>query len=60
MLVPIHCSICPECKIFEFKMNKKPRKAKELYFGIHIYSNPEIDEGDLIKIRLDVMKYYGM
>lgn len=59
-LVPIHCSRCPECKTFEFRMNHKPRKAKEPHFGVHIYSNVSVQEADEISVHLDVMKYYGM
>ena len=55
-LVPIHCSRCPECKMYEFKINHKPKKLKELCLGKLIYSNPQMDKN---VVTLSANKYYG-
>ncbi len=38
-LVPIHCSRCPECKAYEFPMNHKPKKIREVSYGSTVFSD---------------------
>ena len=60
-LVPIHSAICPACNLWEFRMNRKPKKIKEYQLGVHVYSNvKELKHDSKFNIQLDSMKYYGM
>lgn len=60
MLVPIHCSRCPECKVFEFSINHKPKKIKEVPTGKLVMSELEVHDSEGLFLTLRKNKFYGL
>jgi hypothetical protein len=56
-LVPIHCSTCKFCNNYEFLLNHKPKKLKEILTGYSVYMNPLISD-DLNTITLDEIRIF--
>lgn len=47
------------CKDFEFRINHKPKKIKEICYGTHVFSNAQVNSKSMT-VTLDHTKYYGL
>jgi len=45
------------CKVYEFRINHKPKKIKEICYGTHVYSNLYANKTTLTLFH---NKYYGL